>query len=102
MAMKKRSFKSAALQWTYARYMGNDPKRVEEYEQEVLNAEIARMIYSLRTKGGLSQREFAKKVGTTASAICRLEAADYEGHSLYMLVSGLRWSLSLLGCQRLK
>jgi transcriptional regulator with XRE-family HTH domain len=27
----------------------------------------------------------AKKVGTTASAICRLEDADYEGHSLAML-----------------
>jgi hypothetical protein len=24
-------------------------------------------------------------VGTTASAICRLEAADYEGHSVAML-----------------
>jgi transcriptional regulator with XRE-family HTH domain len=27
----------------------------------------------------------AKRVGTSASAICRLEASDYEGHSLYML-----------------
>ena len=34
---------------------------------------------------GLSQRESAKLVGTTASVICRLEDADYEGHSLAML-----------------
>jgi predicted transcriptional regulator len=27
----------------------------------------------------------AKRVGTSAPAICRLEAADYEGRSLYML-----------------
>jgi hypothetical protein len=27
----------------------------------------------------------ADLVGTTASAICRLEDADYEGHSLAML-----------------
>jgi hypothetical protein len=27
----------------------------------------------------------AKLVGTTASVICRLEDADYEGHSLAML-----------------
>jgi hypothetical protein len=27
----------------------------------------------------------AKLVGTTPSAICRLEDADYEGHSLAML-----------------
>lgn len=39
----------------------------------------------MRTEAGLSQRELAKKVGTTASAICRLEDADYEGHSLSML-----------------
>ncbi|MDX2179107.1 MAG: XRE family transcriptional regulator [Bryobacteraceae bacterium] len=50
-----------------------------------MNAEIARKIYDLRTKAGLSQRELAKKVGTSASAICRLEDADYEGHSLLML-----------------
>jgi ribosome-binding protein aMBF1 (putative translation factor) len=85
VATKKRTFKSAALQWAYDRHIGNDPKRVQEYEEEVLNAEIARKIYRLRMKAGLSQRELAKKVGTTASAICRLEDADYDGHSLYML-----------------
>src|SRR5438093_8304905 len=42
-------------------------------------------IYDLRTKAGLSQAQFAKLVGTTASVICRLEDADYEGHSLAML-----------------
>ena len=46
---------------------------------------MARKIYELRTQAGLSQRELAKLVGTTASAICRLEDADYEGHSLAML-----------------
>jgi DNA-binding XRE family transcriptional regulator len=85
MAVKKRKFKSAALQWTYDRYIGNDSKRMREYEEELLNAEIARKIYDLRTKTGLTQRELAKRVGTSASAICRLEDADYEGHSLFML-----------------
>ena len=85
MAIKKRRFKSPTLQWTYDRYIGNDPKQIEEYEQEVLNAEIARKVYDLRTKAGLSQRELARRVGTSASAICRLEDADYDGHSLYML-----------------
>jgi ribosome-binding protein aMBF1 (putative translation factor) len=85
MATKKRKLRSAALQWTYDRYIGRDPKHIREYEEEVLNAEIARKIYDLRTKTGLSQRELAKRVGTTASAICRLEDADYEGHSLFML-----------------
>ena len=54
-------------------------------EEERANADIARKIYKLRTKAGLTQRELAKLVGTSASAICRLEDADYEGHSLSML-----------------
>jgi transcriptional regulator with XRE-family HTH domain len=47
--------------------------------------EIAEMIYTLRTQAGLSQRELARRVGTTASVICRLEDADYEGYSITML-----------------
>src|SRR5882762_11969511 len=81
----KRTFRSPAVQYTYDRYIGNDPKQVEEYEEEVINADIARKVYDLRTKAGLSQRQLAKKLGTTASVICRLEDADYEGHSLSML-----------------
>src|ERR1035441_7551319 len=83
--LKKKTFQSAALQYTYDRYIGNDAKRIQEYEEEVLNAEIARKVHDLRTKAGISQRELAKRVGTSASAICRLEASDYEGHSLYLL-----------------
>jgi transcriptional regulator with XRE-family HTH domain len=53
--------------------------------EEEANAEIARKIYDLRARAGLSQRALAKLVGTTASVICRLEDSDYEGHSLAML-----------------
>jgi len=82
---RKKEFTSPAVQFLYDRYIGVNPERVCEFEEEVLNADIARMIYELRTKAGLSQRELAKRVGTTASTICRLEDADYEGHSLFML-----------------
>jgi transcriptional regulator with XRE-family HTH domain len=54
-------------------------------EEARVEDEIARKIYALRTKAGLTQRELAKLVGTSASAICRLEDADYEGHSMAML-----------------
>ena len=43
------------------------------------------MIHQIRTEAGLSQRALAKLVGTSASVICRLEDADYDGHSLAML-----------------
>jgi len=47
--------------------------------------EIAEMICQLREEAGLTQRELAKRVGTTASVICRLEDAEYKGHSMAML-----------------
>jgi ribosome-binding protein aMBF1 (putative translation factor) len=47
--------------------------------------EIAEMIYEARMNAGLSQRALAKLVGTTASVICQLEDANYEGHSMAML-----------------
>jgi transcriptional regulator with XRE-family HTH domain len=54
-------------------------------EEERAHAEIARNIYTLRTQAGLSQRALAKRVGTSASVICRLEDADDEGHSFSLL-----------------
>ncbi len=64
---------------------GNSPEMAELLEQERANLDIARKIYELRTKAGLSQAELAKKVGTTQSVISRLEDADYDGHSLAIL-----------------
>ncbi len=84
MPAKKR-FKSRTLQFAYDRYIGKDPARAASFEEELAGAEIASQIHKLRTRAGLSQRELAARVGTTASVICRLENADYEGHSLSML-----------------
>jgi ribosome-binding protein aMBF1 (putative translation factor) len=75
----------AALQYTYDRFIAGDSEQESLYEQALFDTEAASLIYDLRTKAGLSQRALAKKVGTTASVICRLEDADYEGHSLAML-----------------
>jgi len=80
-----RQFRSKALQYAYDRYVGKDAKRVQSFEDELLNARIATQIFDFRTEAGLSQRELAERVGTTASVICRLEDADYDGHSLSML-----------------
>ncbi len=81
----KKKFQSEALQYTYEKFIGDDAELNASFEQERSHIEVAKRLYKLRTKAGLSQRELAKRVGTTASAICRLEDADYEGHSLAML-----------------
>ena len=69
----------------HRRYFEGKPERLQELEEERANAEVARKIFELRQKAGLTQQELAKLVGTTSSVICRLEDADYEGHSLSML-----------------
>ena len=83
--VRKRRFESGTLQYFWDRYIGDDPERIAEYEQAAADVDIARAIYDMRAQAGLTQRQLAKKVGTTASVICRLEDADYEGHSLAML-----------------
>jgi DNA-binding XRE family transcriptional regulator len=82
---RKGLFESRALQYAFDRYIGTDPARIESYEEELVNAELARKVYDLRIEAGLTQEELAKMVGTTASVISRLEDAEYEGHSMAML-----------------
>jgi len=69
----------------HRRYYKGRPDREAALEQERANAEIAREIFVLREEAGLTQKQLADLVGTTPSVICRLEDADYEGHSLSML-----------------
>ena len=53
-------------------------KRIEEYEQVVLEARIAQQFYDLRKGMGLTKEQLAKKIGTSASVISRLEDARLE------------------------
>lgn len=80
---KKRT--TDAVEILHARYIKDDPKKLDALQQEREKALIAGQIYDLRTQAQLSQTELAKRVGTTQSVISRLEDADYDGHSLTML-----------------
>jgi ribosome-binding protein aMBF1 (putative translation factor) len=82
---KKHKLTTDAVEIMHRRYYEGRPDRIADLEEARANDEVARQIYELRTKAGLSQRQLAKLVGTTASVICLLEDADYEGHSLSML-----------------
>lgn len=74
-----------ALEILHTRYFEENPQMLDLLENERQQAEIAQQIYDLRTAAGLTQRELAARVGTTASVICRLEDADYDRYSLAML-----------------
>jgi len=85
MKKKPRRKTRDALEIIHHLFYARRPKRIAQLEEAIANDDIARKIYDLRTAVGLTQRQLAKIVGTTASVICRLEDADYEGHSLAML-----------------
>ena len=74
-----------AIAILHRRYYQGQPARLKDLEEARAHDEIARKIRELRTKAGFTQAHLAKLTGTTASVICRLEDADYEGHSLPML-----------------
>jgi DNA-binding XRE family transcriptional regulator len=82
---KKREPSTDAVEILHRRYFEGKSEMLAALEEARANDEVARKINELRTKAGLTQRQLAKLVGTTASVICLLEDAEYQGHSLSML-----------------
>jgi DNA-binding XRE family transcriptional regulator len=82
---KRKSTTTDGLKILHQLFLRDNPKRQASVEEEMANMEIARKIYDLREEAGLTQRQLGSLIGTTASVICRLEDADYQGHSLAML-----------------
>ena len=76
---------SDAVEILRRRVYEGKPARLKNLEEARSNEEIARKIHELRAAAALTQTQLARLIGTTASVICRLEDADYEGHSLAML-----------------
>jgi transcriptional regulator with XRE-family HTH domain len=65
--------------------IAGNPEREAELEAYSIDMDVAQLVYDLRTEAGLTQVQLARLVGTHASAISRLEDADYEGDSVAML-----------------
>ena len=82
---KKRRATSDAAEILHRRYYQGKADRVAQLEEARAEDELARKIYQLREQAGLTQARLAKLVGTSESVISRLEASDYQGHSLMML-----------------
>lgn len=76
--------KRDALQYLRKKYFASREARAD-LEEARASAAVARSIYELRAMAGLTQKELAELVGTTHTAISRLESDDYDGHSLAML-----------------
>jgi DNA-binding XRE family transcriptional regulator len=83
--MKTKKVTTDALEIMDREFYRGKPARITGLEKMRADDAVARKLYDLRTKAGLTQRKLAELVGTTASVICRLEDADYDGHSLAMV-----------------
>ena len=81
----KRKPTTDAVEILRRRYYAGRPDRTAALEAERTHADVARQIFKLRNKAGLTQQQVAKLIGTAPSVISRLEDADYKGHSLSML-----------------
>ena len=82
--MAKRKTRNAAE--IVDQMVGGDEELRGAVEEESTNSSVASMLFKPRRKAGLTQQQLADLAGTAQSVIARLESADYEGHSLSMLV----------------
>ena len=80
------------------------PEFAEKFGKAGEAWDVAIQLASLRKESGLSQKELAKRVGTSQQQISRLESPSYEGHSLSMLrrVAGVLGATLRVDIQRKK
>ncbi len=70
---------------TYLERQLRDPAFKEHFGKAGEAWDVAIQLAALRKASGMSQKELAKRVGTSQQQISRLESPAYEGHSLSML-----------------
>jgi DNA-binding XRE family transcriptional regulator len=81
MAKKTRN----ALEIVDRLLIAGDKNRRARIDNDVMNCEVAALIFAARRRARLTQQQLADLVGTSQPTIARLEDADYDGHSLTML-----------------
>jgi len=89
MSQEKRTT-TDAVEILHHLYIKNDPERLASLEAEELKSKIAQQIYDLREAAGLTQKQLAEKIGTTAKVIDDLEMTDYEDSEIINALSMLR------------
>ena len=82
---RKHRFESSSLQYLYDKHVAGNKALEDIYEEELVNASVARQLYESRKAAKLGQAELAKLAQTTTSVISRLENPSYRSHSLTMV-----------------
>ncbi len=68
-----------AYQWSYDRYIKDDPELVEFAREMRVRAGIAQQIYDIRNKLRMTRDDLAEFSGLTAETIEDIEESDYDG-----------------------
>lgn len=68
------------------RMVGDDAELQLLIQLSDITADIAEQVYEARTERSITQTELAVLIGTSQSAVARVENADYDGHSIRTLV----------------
>ncbi len=76
---------SDAVEIMHRRFFKGRPDRISALAQTEREMALGRKIRDLREAVGLSQAALATRIGSSKSAISRIEDADYDGHSLNTL-----------------
>ena len=69
----------------YLKEQLKDPAFADRFRKAGEAWDVAIQLAALRKASGMSQKELAKRAGTSQQQISRLESPSYEGHSLSML-----------------
>lgn len=69
----------------YLKEQLKDPDFAARFKEAGEAWDVALQIARMRQEAGFSQKELARKLGTSQQQISRLESPSYEGHSLSML-----------------
>jgi len=69
----------------FNRFFRVRPDRIASLRQTVQEMSLGEKIRDLREHAGLTQEQLAAKVGSSKSAISRIEDANYDSHSLTTL-----------------
>ena len=75
---------SAALDILRNRHQSNPEIQAMITEERAI-ASVSRAIYEARTIAGITQAELAARIGSSQSAIARLEDGDYNGHTVAVI-----------------
>ncbi len=82
--MNKKTLRKPTNYEVYRDKFLEDPQNKKLYDEYGRQLEIAYQILQMRKKAGISQKELAKKIGTTQSNVARIEAGNQNFTTSYL------------------